>query len=603
MDDPYGLPAEFRHFTATTTRPDHHQHDHPVTNFPAEPSFSVHRNLTPPFPLVSGGGLVEFGSDNHDHHHGHHIAHHDHHQLISGATSCALMYGHHDQTVERCGGIWNNNNSSIGGNIIMDGNNEGNNSRWPRQETLTLLEIRSRLNSKFKDTNQKAPLWDEVSRIMAEEHGYHRSGKKCKEKFENLYKYYKKTKEGKAGRQDGKHYRFFRQLEAIYGDQTSNIKSSSLLLNTNDLSRNPLLYDHPMTSTTSTPNLNMRTTNINHESLSFSITSTEFETSSSENNNEDDLSTIANFKMKMKGGIINNERPSRNCSLSWKSKVEDFVDEQMKKIMVTQETWMEKMLKSIIDKEEERLVKEEEWRKQEAAKFNQEVSEFWAKEKAWVEARDVALMGTLKKFRAGKGIELPSFPERVIGKDHIRSDMSSCASYHRWSEEEISSLIELRSKYNMEETFQGGLSEYVKDGIWEEIASKMASLGYDRTSLECKEKWESASVYVRMTSECRKKRKEDYYKSSAAYFDDDHDDQLNLKQEHNIHDERHNIHDHMGLQLMDEGLSPSTSNVGTQLQYPNSCFHLLFGEGENLWEKYGGLKLTKDKMNRQVYNK
>lgn len=37
-------------------------------------------------------------------------------------------------------------------------------SRWPRQETLTLLEIRSRLDPKFKEANQKGPLWDEVSR-------------------------------------------------------------------------------------------------------------------------------------------------------------------------------------------------------------------------------------------------------------------------------------------------------------------------------------------------------------------------------------------------------------------------------------------------------
>ena len=61
-------------------------------------------------------------------------------------------------------------------------------------------------------------------RIMSEEHGYQRSRKKCREKFENLYKYYKKTKEGKAGRQDGKHYRFFCQLEALYGE-TSNTNS------------------------------------------------------------------------------------------------------------------------------------------------------------------------------------------------------------------------------------------------------------------------------------------------------------------------------------------------------------------------------------------
>lgn len=43
---------------------------------------------------------------------------------------------------------------------------DGGNGRWPRQETLTLLEIRSRLDSKFKEANQKAPLWDELSRYL-----------------------------------------------------------------------------------------------------------------------------------------------------------------------------------------------------------------------------------------------------------------------------------------------------------------------------------------------------------------------------------------------------------------------------------------------------
>ncbi|CAN4109534.1 unnamed protein product [Withania somnifera] len=40
---------------------------------------------------------------------------------------------------------------------------EGGNGRWPRQETLTLLEVRSRLDFKFKEANHKGPLWDEVS--------------------------------------------------------------------------------------------------------------------------------------------------------------------------------------------------------------------------------------------------------------------------------------------------------------------------------------------------------------------------------------------------------------------------------------------------------
>ena len=37
-------------------------------------------------------------------------------------------------------------------------------NRWPRQETYALLEIRSDMDSKFRDSSFKAPLWEEVSR-------------------------------------------------------------------------------------------------------------------------------------------------------------------------------------------------------------------------------------------------------------------------------------------------------------------------------------------------------------------------------------------------------------------------------------------------------
>jgi hypothetical protein len=46
--------------------------------------------------------------------------------------------------------------------------------------------------------------------------GYVRSAKKCREKFENVDKYYRRTKEARAGRQDGKSYRFFAELEALH---------------------------------------------------------------------------------------------------------------------------------------------------------------------------------------------------------------------------------------------------------------------------------------------------------------------------------------------------------------------------------------------------
>lgn len=48
-------------------------------------------------------------------------------------------------------------------NEESEGNFSGN--RWPRQETLALLKIRSEMDVAFRDSGVKAPLWEEVSRF------------------------------------------------------------------------------------------------------------------------------------------------------------------------------------------------------------------------------------------------------------------------------------------------------------------------------------------------------------------------------------------------------------------------------------------------------
>ena len=40
----------------------------------------------------------------------------------------------------------------------------GGGNRWPRQETLALLKIRSEMDAAFRESSLKAPLWQEVSR-------------------------------------------------------------------------------------------------------------------------------------------------------------------------------------------------------------------------------------------------------------------------------------------------------------------------------------------------------------------------------------------------------------------------------------------------------
>jgi len=47
----------------------------------------------------------------------------------------------------------------------VGGGSAGN--RWPREETLALLKIRSEMDANFRDANLKGPLWEHVSRYRA----------------------------------------------------------------------------------------------------------------------------------------------------------------------------------------------------------------------------------------------------------------------------------------------------------------------------------------------------------------------------------------------------------------------------------------------------
>lgn len=48
------------------------------------------------------------------------------------------------------------------GDDVERGATSGN--RWPRQETLALLKIRSDMDATFKEATLKGPLWEDVSR-------------------------------------------------------------------------------------------------------------------------------------------------------------------------------------------------------------------------------------------------------------------------------------------------------------------------------------------------------------------------------------------------------------------------------------------------------
>ncbi|KAG4916435.1 hypothetical protein JHK87_053992 [Glycine soja] len=459
--------------------------------------------------------------------------------------------------------------------------------RWPRQETLTLLEIRSRLDSKFKEANQKGPLWVEVSRIMSEEHGYQRSGKKCREKFENLYKYYKKTKEGKAGRQDGKHYRFFRQLEALYGENSNQASVPETNFGSGSLRFHTSSHNNP-----SQTNQEMFQSQKHCDSLSLT-NSTDLDTSSSDDNDQNSTG----------GGLKDNDsmekRRKRVSGRSWKVKIKDFIDSQMRKLVEKQEEWLDKLTKTLEQKEKERVLREEEWRRQEAARLERE-HKFWAKERAWIEARDAALMEALHKLTGNGIIKSTHSPDGLMvtgiqnhsenqnedGSEILNSTTARGAE--SWTESEIARLQQLRAE--METRYmQSGCSEEV---MWEEIATKMACFGYERSAVVFKEKWESISNYARSVKDGSKKRKED--SRSCFYFDNS--DQSSLYNQGgaycDINDQRHKT----GRLQTNDGSSPSNSNVGNTVAVDN-CFPFLMTESGNLWENYS-LKVNKASQNQ-----
>lgn len=111
--------------------------------------------------------------------------------------------------------------------VKADNNNSGekentmgvSSSRWPKVEVEALIKLRTSLDSKYQENAPKGPLWEEISGAM-KNLGYNRNPKRCKEKWENINKYFKKVKESNKRRpEDSKTCPYFHQLDALYREK------------------------------------------------------------------------------------------------------------------------------------------------------------------------------------------------------------------------------------------------------------------------------------------------------------------------------------------------------------------------------------------------
>ncbi|XP_015574462.1 trihelix transcription factor GTL1 isoform X2 [Ricinus communis] len=357
------------------------------------------------------------------------------HMLVSAAVDQQQQ-----QLVEEASPISSRPPATTGGNLddfmrlsgsaadedeLADRATSGN--RWPRQETIALLQIRSDMDAAFRDATVKGPLWEDVSRKL-NELGYKRSAKKCKEKFENVHKYYKRTKEGRGGRQDGKTYRFFTQLEALHNTTgaTINIVSPSQPISTaattatTTLDVSPVSIGIPMPAVSSVRNYPPSTVGIStifpavtaplpppppppRAGISFSSTSNgsssspSFQDDDDDDDDDDEPSNIA---------AGSSRKRKRHSSEGGTRRMMDFFEGLMKHVMQKQEAMQQRFLDAIEKRENDRVVREEAWKRQEMARLSRE-HELMAQERAISASRDAAIVSFIQKI-TGQTIQLPS---------------------------------------------------------------------------------------------------------------------------------------------------------------------------------------------------
>ncbi|XP_019190438.1 PREDICTED: trihelix transcription factor GT-2-like [Ipomoea nil] len=434
--------------------------------------------------------------------------------------------------------------------------NSGGN-RWPRQETLALLKIRSDMDAVFRDSSLKGPLWEEVSRKMAEL-GYHRSSKKCKEKFENVFKYHKRTKEGRAAKSDGKTYRFFDQLQAFHTPSQAAAAAQPMVVTAP--AGNP-----PRPVTAALPQFTV--SSVQNTSSAFPAPlRAAFAPIPAANNAAFPAGTGNALSYSTSSSTSSDEDIQRRHRK--KRKWKEFFERVMGDVIAKQEEMQRKFLEALEKRERDRTVREDAWRAQETARIKRE-RDILLQERSMAAAKDAAVINLLQKLSdQNNTVQIPSItnnssdpiiqiqvqipetlstpplapppplpqpqepspisvappasmpfsiqtptPEKnaAAGGGGGESFTTAPPSSSRWPKAEVQALIDLRSSLDVK--YQENTP---KGPLWEDISAAMRRLGYNRNPKRCKEKWENINKYFKKVKENNKKRPED--SKTCPYF-------------------------------------------------------------------------------------
>lgn len=344
--------------------------------------------------------------------------------------------------------------------------------------------------------------------------GYNRSAKKCKEKFENIYKYHKRTKGGRTSRHNGKNYRFFEQLELL---------DAQFSMPSTPLNQIPSYAVETAAAATTAAAMGKGVSC----SQDFSIPS------SSQGPDAEFLSASMS--------TASSSGKDSDGSVRRKRKLADYLERLMKDVLQKQEDLLNKFLEAIEKCEKDRIAREEAWKVQETARIKRE-QEFLAQERAIAAAKDAAVLAFLQKIsQQTPSLNVPEIlsplfekasdkQENVLEKlsylqengagetsahtdkqDNSAGENTIQASSSRWPKAEVEALILLKTDLDMKYQDNGP-----KGPLWEEISTCMKKMGYDRNAKRCKEKWENINKYYKRVKDSNKRRPED--SKTCPYF-------------------------------------------------------------------------------------
>ncbi|KAG7940950.1 hypothetical protein I3843_16G013000 [Carya illinoinensis] len=467
--------------------------------------------------------------------------------VVAGADHGNIKTDH----VVGCNIISGDHDDNRGGDDHETGDKaNGGGNRWPRQETLALLKIRSDMDAVFRGSNLKGPLWQEVARKLAEL-GYNRSAKKCKEKFENVYKYHKRTKEGRIEKSEGKTYRFFDQLQAFESTVGQPIpQATSIAVNTPaGLPAWTMISSTPSVSHISTVPLTANPIFISQNAVTPISNSTISPISARvpviSSAQTDNVPRHGLQGTNMSGNLFSSTSTSSSTASDQelmkgrykrKRKWKYFFQRLAKEVIKKQEKLQQEFLETIDKHENERMVREEAWRMQEMAKINRE-HEILAQERSTAAEKDAAVVAFLQKISGQHhptqahdnnittGLlslpmsrqPLPRPPQSVNSSDIHKTNgiennsLTPDKSSSRWPKTEIQALIRLRTGLDLKYHESGP-----KAPMWGDISAGMRRLGYNRSAKRCKEKWENINKYFKKVKDSSVKRRED--SKTCPYF-------------------------------------------------------------------------------------